>query len=100
MIRLRWSASETDMNYHLQFAREETFQAILVDQKVRGTSIDLGRPDAAGTYYVRVSGVDANGNEGAFSTAERVRIKKFPLTEVGVGAGVLATIGLILLFAL
>jgi hypothetical protein len=44
--------------------------------------------------------VDADGNEGEFSTAEEVKIKKFPATEVGVGVGVLVTIGLILLLAL
>jgi hypothetical protein len=44
--------------------------------------------------------VDADGSEGEFSTAEKVTIKKFPFTEVGVGAGILATIGLILLLAL
>ena len=98
MIRLRWSSSEEDMSYHLQLARDETFQTILVDQKIRENSIDLKKPDAPGIYYVRVSGVDADGNEGEFSTPEKVEIKeKFPATVFGVGAGILGTIGLILL---
>ena len=100
MIRLRWTSPEGNLTYHLQLAREETFKTIVVDQKIPGTSVDLKRPDARGTYFVRVSGVDADGNEGEFSTAEKVKIKKFPLTELGVGVGILATIGLILSLAL
>jgi hypothetical protein len=101
MIRLRWSSPEEDMSYHLQFAREETFKAILVDQKIRDTSMDLKKPDAPGIYYLRVSGVDADGNEGEFSTSEKVEIKeKFPATVFGVGVGILAAIGLILLLGL
>ena len=100
MIRLRWRSSEENLSYHLQLAREETFKTILVDQKIPANSIDLKKPEASGTYYVRVSGVDADGNEGEFSTAEKIKIKKFPATEVGVGVGVLVTIGLILLIGL
>ena len=101
MIRLRWSSPEEDMSYHLQFAGEETFKTVLVDQKVRGTRIDLKKPDAPGIYYVQVSGVDADGNEGEFSTAEKVEIKEqFPAAVFGVGVGILATIGLILLLGL
>ena len=55
MIRVRWSSSEEDVSYHLQLTREETFQTILVDQKIPGTSVDLEKPDAPGIYYVRVS---------------------------------------------
>jgi hypothetical protein len=74
---------------------------ILVDQKIRGTSIDLKKPDAPGSYYVRVRGMDADGNEGEFSTVEKVDIKeKFPNTVFGVGVGILATIGLVLLLGL
>jgi hypothetical protein len=101
MIRLRWSSSGENMSYRLQLAREETFKTILVDQKIRGTSIDLKKPDTPGIYYVRVRGMDADGNEGEFSTAENVEIKKkYPYTVFGVGVGVLATIGLIILLGL
>jgi hypothetical protein len=100
MIHLRWRSSEEDLTYHLQLSGEETFKTILVEQKTHTNRIDLKKPEAPGTYYVRVSGVDADGNEGDFSRAEKVTIKKFPFTEVGVGAGILATIGLILLLAL
>ena len=45
--------------------------------------------------------MDADGNEGEFSTAEKVEIKeKFPKTVIGVGVGILVTIGLILLLGL
>jgi hypothetical protein len=101
MIRLRWRSSEENISYHLQLARDGTFKAILVDQKIPTASIDLKKPDARGTYFVRVSGVDADGNEGEFSTTEKVEVKeKFPTGFLGVGAGILATIGLILLFGL
>ena len=101
MIRLRWSSPEEDLNYHLQLAREETFQTILVDQKTPETSIDIKKPDAPGIYYVRVSGLDGDGNEGEFSTAEKVEIKEeFPVAAFGAALGILATIGLILLLAL
>jgi hypothetical protein len=100
VIHLRWRSSGENMSYHLQLSREETFKTIAVDQKIPANRIDLKKPDARGTYFVRVSSVDADGSEGEFSTAEKVTIKKFPFTEVGVGAGILATIGLILLLAL
>jgi len=101
MIHLRWSSPEKDMSYHLQLASDETFKTILADQKIPTTSINLKKPEAPGTYYVRVSGMDADGNEGEFSTAEKIEIKKkFPNTVFGVGVGLLATIGLILLIGL
>ncbi len=89
------------MSYHLQLAKEETFKTILADQKIRGTSLDLKRPDAPGIYFVRVRGVDADGHEGEFSTAEKMEIKEnFPKTLFGVGVGILVTIGLTLLLGL
>jgi hypothetical protein len=101
MIHLRWSSPEEDRSYHLQLARDETFKTILVDQEIRKTSIDLKEPDVPGIYYVRVSGIDVDGNEGEFSNTEKVEIKKkFPSTVLGVGAGILVTIGLILMFGL
>lgn len=100
MIHLRWSSSGENISYHLQLAKEEAFKTILVDQKIPKTSTDLEKPNARGIYYVRVSGVDADGNEGEFSTVETVKIKKFPTTVFGVGVGVLATIGLILILTL
>jgi hypothetical protein len=100
-IHLRWSPSEEGLSYHLQLARDNTFKAILEDQRVRTTGMSLKRPDAPGIYYVRVSGIDADGNEGEFSTPEKIEIKEeFPYTVFGVGAGILATIGLILLLGL
>ncbi len=100
-IRLRWGSSEENLSYHLQLAKEETFQTILVDQKMQKTSIDLKKPEAPGIYYVRVSGIDADENEGDFSMAQKVEIKeKFPIAVLGVGAGVLVTIGLLLLLGL
>jgi hypothetical protein len=101
IIRLRWSPSEEGTSYHLQLARDDAFKTILVDQKTPGSSMDLEKPDVPGIYYVRVSGMDADGNEGEFSTPEKVEIKeKAPYAVLGVGVGILVTIGLIILLAL
>jgi len=97
-IRLRWNSSGEEAGYHLQLAREETFQTILRDQKVRGTSINLKKPDEPGIYYVRVSGIDADENEGAFSRAEKVEVKEeIPIAAAGGVGTIVVIIGLMLL---
>ena len=89
------------MSYHLQLASDETFKTILADQKIPTTSINLKKPEAPGTYYVRVSGMDADGNEGEFSTTEKVEIKEsFSASVLGYWKGILAGVVLILILAL
>ena len=100
-IQLRWSSPEEARSYHLQLARDPDFQTIVTDQKVQATRIELWRPEAPGIYYVRVSSVDEAEHEGPFSGVELFEIKeRFPYTLLGVGAGLLGTIGLILLLGL
>jgi hypothetical protein len=100
-IHLRWSSSEETLRYHLQLAGEETFETVLVEEKVDQPRADLERPDTAGVYYVRVRGVTADGNEGEFSAIEKVEIKeRFPSTALGWGKGIFATIVVILMLVL
>lgn len=100
-IQLRWSSAEEAGSYHLQLARDPDFQRIVTDQKVQATRMDLRRPEGPGIYYVRVSSVDEAEHEGPFSRVELFEIKeRFPYTLLGVGAGLLGTIGLILLLGL
>jgi hypothetical protein len=75
-INIRWSAPGEGATFHFQMARDREFQYILVDRSVDKTELALQKPDEAGTYYVRVSSIDATGYEGKFSPAKSFEIKR------------------------
>jgi hypothetical protein len=73
-VLLRWGAVDPAGRYRLQLSRTALFSAMVLDKPdVHSTSVripGLGE----GTYYWRVSALDAAGTEGAFSEIRRFKV--------------------------
>lgn len=61
--------------WHVQLARDERFNDLVVDATVPADVIELEAKElTAGTYYVRVSGIDADKFEGRFGPTQTVHV--------------------------
>jgi len=63
-----WTSSydfkDTDLEYHLQISKDWDFENILTDQKVMNfTSLELDQDLPIGTYFIRISASDPDGNQ-------------------------------------
>jgi hypothetical protein len=74
-IRIRWRDLGEGITYHFQMAKDDTFNEILVNEKLTTPEITLEKPADAGKYYVRTSAVDAEGYEGVFSEPQIFEVK-------------------------
>ncbi|MEO8247999.1 MAG: FecR domain-containing protein [Burkholderiales bacterium] len=74
-LPLRWPKQSNAVQYRVQVAKEVDFAAPVVDQTVESAELVLERPEA-GTYYVRVQGIAADGEAGAFSKPEKFSVEK------------------------
>jgi len=96
-IHLRWRHFGEGITYHFQMARDMEFKEIVMDKKLEKPGVTLPRPEEAGTYYVRTSGIDPEGYEGDFSIPQSFEIKqKIPYGALGVIGGVFLIIVLAL----
>lgn len=77
-VHMRWPNLGQGITYHLQMARDQSFGDILMDQKLSKPTMTLRKPESVGTYYVRTSAIDPQGNEGLFSAPQRFEVKGFP----------------------
>ncbi|MFH1157174.1 MAG: LysM peptidoglycan-binding domain-containing protein [Pseudomonadota bacterium] len=74
-IRLRWKNLGEKLSYHLQMADNPVFETLLVDKRIDRPEMSIEKPDKAGTYYFRISGIDEDGYEGSFSPPQSLEIK-------------------------
>lgn len=74
-IRLSWTASEHAAAYQVQLARRADFSRPLLDVIRDASSMDLERP-RGGKYFVRVRGLDPNGQPGDWSAAQPLEIPR------------------------
>lgn len=74
-ITIRWADQGPDITYHFQIAEDPEFSRILKDERLAASEITLDRPRTAGTYYIRVSAIDADGCEGRFSPVQILDLK-------------------------
>ncbi len=96
-IPMRWRSLGEGMSYHFQMAGDPDFRNILLDRTVDKAEIILEKPDKAGTYYVRISTIDATGYEGNFSPPQSFEIAR--KSRYGI-LGVVGALGVILWLAL
>ena len=88
MITLRSRSAGEGFKYHVQIARDDRFQEILVDEKVDGPEISVRKPKESGTYFVRIASVDGSGKTGSFSRPQSFAIQnRFPPEWIGIGSG-------------
>jgi hypothetical protein len=91
-IRIRWQNLGKDITYRFQMSKNEDFKNILLDRIVETPEMTIEKPRQAGTYYVRISGVEPEGREGAFSKPQSFEVKRGNF-----GAAIITGIGLFLL---
>ena len=97
-LHIRCRTQGDNMTYHFQVSREENFQTILTDRKEKQPEITLAKPEKAGTYYVRISAIDADGYEGTFSPPQSFEVEQRSYWPAVAGSlGLIGTLLLILL---
>lgn len=74
-ITIRWADQGPDATYHFQMAQDAEFTRLLTDERLAASEITLARPESSGTYYIRVSAIDADGYEGRFSPVQTLDLK-------------------------
>ena len=95
-IRIRWQDLGKDVSYRFQMAKSPEFKEVLIDSRVETPEITIEKPTQAGTYHVRISGVDSENREGNFSKPQSFEIKRSNLAILGFAgiAGLLLLLGL------
>jgi hypothetical protein len=88
-IHIRWKDLGEGFTYHFQMSRDKEFSELSQDVQVSEPQIILEKPKKAGTYYVRVSSINAEGFEGNFSAPQSFKIKRFPWEALGMGATII-----------
>jgi hypothetical protein len=74
----RWRGGPSDRQYHLQVAKDDEFQQLILDQRVSGAELSVPRPDA-GRYFARVCAEDADGVAGPYSKPQALQVPaRFP----------------------
>lgn len=91
-IHIRWPNLGEGISYHFQMASDPEFRTVLAESRSDRAEMTLQKPDKAGTYYVRVSSIDATGYEGKFSPSQSFEIKKKSLYGIWGVAGALGVI--------
>lgn len=77
-LYLQWETLPGAAAYHLQIARDDSFREPVVEKTVKETKLVLADDLAPGRYAVRVSGLDAEGAAGGFSTTGVFEVEKKP----------------------
>ena len=72
-LTFRWKAPDAGQSVQFQLARDVNFEQIVSDQITQGAEGTLADP-AAGTYYLRLRTIDADGFEGPFGAAQQVEV--------------------------
>lgn len=84
-ITFRWSAGEENDQYQIQVARDDSFETLLIDEKLSLPEFVMPRPDQPGTLYMRTRLIGADGFEGAWSSPQSLVIPdERPLWLMGI----------------
>ncbi|MBL8682117.1 MAG: LysM peptidoglycan-binding domain-containing protein [Myxococcales bacterium] len=81
----RGSGGPAPVVWHVQLARDERFNDLLVDARVPAAVTNLDTRLGPGVYHARVAAVDADGFEGRPSEVSTVRVSAVTLDAGGPG---------------
>jgi len=73
VVTLRWHASESDLDYRVQVARDESFQERVLDRDQTSAELELPRGEG-GVFYIRVQVRTRDGLTGPFSQPQRIEV--------------------------
>lgn len=71
-LSIHWQGAP-GLHYRVQVARDRGFSDLLMDEVRRETHVELSN-QPAGTYYIRLRAIDAQGQEGPVSPAQAVHV--------------------------
>lgn len=75
-VVVNWAATPLPgASYQVQIARDAAFTQIVLDERTARTEALLAKPDA-GTYFVRVRTVGADGRAGAFGAPQEIEVPR------------------------
>lgn len=74
-LTLRWGVSEGAVRYQLQWASDIEFKNLLAEPSTELPELTLPRPPA-GSYFMRVKSIDADGYVGPYGSAQQVDIPR------------------------
>jgi hypothetical protein len=77
-----WGASAGASSYRLQVAQSSTFGQPLLDQVLAATSFEPASDLPEGALFWRVAGLDAAGNQSAFSPSDAFSLDRTPPAAV------------------
>jgi len=72
-LRFAWGPAADADRYEFQFAHDDEFEDLIVDEVIEDTALSIERPKS-GKYYFRVRGVSAEGVPGPYSTVNKVEV--------------------------
>jgi len=70
-VALRWSGAELVVQYDVEVARDAVFSDVAGRGRIRDALGHSFTPDRPGSYYWRVTGIDANGERTGTSPVQR-----------------------------
>jgi len=96
-INLRSRSIGEGFAYRFQVAKDAQFKEIVEDRRTDKPEMTMKRPKETGTYYVRIAGIDRDGDAGEYSPPQSFVVKeRFPYGWLG-GSVVTSVLLIILL---
>jgi hypothetical protein len=77
-ITITWQPVEKATHYHVQIAEDSAFTKLVVDSNSPGRTTYILENPAAGTYYLRISSIEADGFEGEWSAVREFSVTRLP----------------------
>jgi len=72
-LTFSWRAAAEGQRFRIQFARDNKFKQLLLDQETTDIFINVPRP-AGGKYFLRTKTIEADGFEGPYGTTQSVDV--------------------------
>ncbi len=95
-INLRSRSIGEGFAYRFQVAKDAGFKEIVEDRRTDRPEMTMKRPKETGTYYVRIAGIDRDGDAGEYSPPQSFAVEdRFPYEWLG--GSVLGSVLLIIL---
>ncbi len=73
-INFQWRGEPDAVKYKFQLSDDSDFEELMVDEYVSDTSYALPMEELSGTYYFRVSAVNADNVSGPFSKTQELEV--------------------------
>ena len=73
-INFQWREDSDAVKYQFQLSEDSDFEELIVDEEVSENSYSMPMEELSGTYYFRVSAINADGVSGSFSKTQELEV--------------------------